>query len=299
MDALRDMSLFVEVASSGNFRRAAERLQMPVSTLSRRVALLERRLGVKLLMRTTRSVNLTSAGAVYLQRCKSIVAQAQSANADLQVLVTVPQGSLRISMTGDFGTDIFAPYLVEFRKRNPQISFDLDLSARRVDLLTEPFDLALRIGEIEPSALVARRLAMLRMALYASPEYLRKNGTPKKPEDLAGHATIPTVCGVENAQWILSNGKIERRVRLASPFMANNMGMVRRLILLSCGIGVVDEGMARVEVGARRLVRVLPQWSFDAVPVHVLMATRAVPAKTRVFVDFLAQEMKDIYGPGN
>lgn len=165
MDALRDMALFVEVANNGHFRRAAERLQMPVSTLSRRVTLLERRLGVKLLMRTTRSVTLTGAGAVYLQRCKSIVDEALNATADLQALATVPQGTLRISMTVDFGTDVFAPYLVEFHKRHPQIAFDLDLSARRVDLLTEPFDLALRIGEIEHSTLVARRVGMLRMAL--------------------------------------------------------------------------------------------------------------------------------------
>ncbi len=181
-----------------------------------------------------------------------------------------------------------APLLVEFRALHPDITFDIDVSPRRVDLHSEPFDMALRIGALEDSSLVARRLALLRVGLYASPGYIKARGLPKRPEDLARHSAIRVLYGPQNAFWNLSNGKQSRRVALKSPFTANNLSVIRSLAILGAGIGVLDEGMAREDLRQRRLVRVLPPWTLDRIPLYAIMATRFMPAKTRAFVDFLS-----------
>lgn len=190
MDLLRDMALFVEVARARSFTKAAERLQMPTSSVSRRVGRLEQQLGIKLFGRTTREVRLTDAGAIYLQRCALLVDEARVAHEDIDAYVRSPRGRLRISVTADFATVFLAPLLVEFRVRHPDITFDIDVSPRRVDLHSEPFDLALRIGALEDSSLVARRLALLRVGLYASPSYIKARGQPKRPQDLTGHSAV-------------------------------------------------------------------------------------------------------------
>jgi DNA-binding transcriptional LysR family regulator len=291
MDWLRDMALFVEVARAGGFTKAAQRLGLPTSTLSRRIQALERSLKIKLMLRTTRSVELTEAGTIYLARCADIVDAAQIAHENIRDLASVPRGHLRVSLTGDFGPIFIAPYLATFRTSYPEITFDLDMTPHRVDLATEPFDLALRIGMLEDSSLIARRLALLRVSLYAAPSYIATRGMLKRPEDLELHDAIPTRRGATGAHWTLSNGKEVRRIALKCPVVANSLGMIRMLVLSGAGIGMLDEAMVAQDVKQGRLVRVLPQWSLDRIPINAVTVSRLMPEKTRVFVEFLAKRL--------
>jgi DNA-binding transcriptional LysR family regulator len=291
MDWLRDMVLFVEVARAGSFTKAAQRLGLPTSTLSRRIQALEKSLKIKLMLRTTRSVELTEAGTIYLKRCADIVDAAKIAHENIRDLASVPRGHLRVSLTGDFGPIFIAPYLATFRTAYPEITFDLDMTPHRVDLATEPFDLALRIGTLEDSSLIARRLALLKVSLYASPSYIAAHGSLNKPEDLESHDAIPTRRGINGAHWTLSNGKEVRRIPLKCPVIANSLGMIRMLVISGAGIGMLDEAMVSQDVKQGRLVRVLPQWSLDRIPINAVTASRLMPEKTRVFVDFLAKQL--------
>lgn len=146
MDYLRDMSLFVEIARAKSFRRAAEALGMPSSTLSRRIHLLERAIGLRLLHRTTRRIELTEAGQIYFERSRRIVDEARLAHEALGEMIEKPGGVLRVSLPVDFGAVFLAPYLAEFCRRYPAINFEFDLTPRRVDLVAEPFDVAIRMG---------------------------------------------------------------------------------------------------------------------------------------------------------
>lgn len=291
MDWLRDMALFVEVARAGSFTKAAQRLGLPTSTLSRRIQSLERSLKIKLMLRTTRSVELTETGTIYLKRCADIVDAAKIAHENIRDLANVPRGHLRVSMTGDFGPIFLAPYLAKFRSVYPDITFDLDMSPRRVDLASEPFDLALRIGVLEDSSLVARRLALLKVSLYAAPSYIAARGPLKSPEDLESHDAIPTYRGTNGAHWTLSNGKDTRRISLKCPFVANSLGMIRVLAISGAGIGLLDEAMVSQDVKHGRLVRVLPQWSLERIPINAVTASRLMPQKTRVLVEYLAKQL--------
>jgi DNA-binding transcriptional LysR family regulator len=297
MDWLRDMALFVEVARAGSFTKAAQRLGLPTSTLSRRIQALERSLKIKLMLRTTRSVELTEAGTVYLKRCADIVDAAKIAHENIRDLANVPRGHLRVSLTGDFGPIFIAPYLAIFRTSYPEITFDLDMTPHRVDLATEPFDLALRIGTLADSSLIARRLALLKVSLYAAPSYIASRGVLKRPEDLALHDSIPTRRGANGAHWTLSDGKEVRRIALKCPFVANSLGMIRMLTISGAGIGMLDEAMVLQDVKQGRLVRVLPQWSLDRIPINAVTASRLMPEKTRVFVEFLAKRLAHLNQP--
>lgn len=291
MDDLRDMALFVELARAGSVSKAARRLGMPASSITERIGELEAKLKLKLLRRSTGAVELTDAGAIYLQRCTALIDEARQAHEGLQDPDAPPRGRLRVSLTGDFGTVFFAPFLAEFRQQYPHITIDLDLSPRRIHLLGKPFDLALRLGALEDSSLIARRLALLRVALYAAPAYIESRGALRRPEDLAKHDTIRLMRRVEATHWTLHNGKEQRRVPLVSPVTANSLGMTRLLTLLGAGIGAVDESMVRDDVARKQLVRVLPQWTLEPIAVHAITGSRILPAKTRALVDFLAERL--------
>ena len=157
---------------------------MPNSTLSRRISALEKAIGLRLLHRTTRRIELTEAGQLYFERCKRIVDERGS-------LAAEPTGVLRASFPVDFAVTYLAPLIVEFSTRYPKLTFDFELTSRRVDLVSEPFDVAIRLGDSDDSQLIARRLATLGNYLYASPGYLARKGEPRSPDDLARHACLP------------------------------------------------------------------------------------------------------------
>ncbi len=292
MNHLRDMALFVDVVKTMSFTRAAEALGIPKSSLSRRIAGLEQEIGVRLLNRSTRKIELTEAGAVYFSRCKEIVEAAQLAHEQLQDMVEIPRGHLRVSMPPDFGTAVLAPMIAAFLHRYPDVTMEADLSPRRVDLLSEHFDVAIRIGEQPDSTLTARRLGQVAAALYAAPAYLEAAGEPDHPEALAGHTCIRLPLTAAAAHWSLWRGQERAEVTVDGRVAVNNIAMAQRMAVLGLGIGWLDEGMVRDDLAAGRLRRVLPNWIPAPLPVYAFTVTRLQPAKTRAFIAFLAETMR-------
>ncbi|NWA05914.1 LysR family transcriptional regulator [Pseudomonas gingeri] len=290
MEYLNDMALFVEVVKMRSFRGAAEALGMPNSTLSRRISGLEKQIGLRLLHRTTRRIELTEAGQLYFERCKRIVDEARLAHEQLGEMLAQPSGLLRASLPVDFANIYLAPLIAEFARLYPGISFDFDLTPRQVDLVSDPVDIVIRMGEPANSNLIARKLASLRRALYASPNYLELCGEPKQPSELIRHECL-RMRGAGSDRWKLSNGVVNEEVQVGGRFELNSVGMLRRLASLASGIALLPVDIAAQDVANGTLRRVLPDWQATPVPVYALTETRLLPAKTQRFIEFLRERL--------
>lgn len=288
MKLLNDMALFVEVIKANSFRGAAEALGIPNSTVSRRIAELERRIGLRLLNRTTRRIELTEGGRLYFERCRRIVDEARLAHEEISELVDNPSGLIRLSMPTDFGVAYLAPLLAEFAERYPQIRFDLDLTPKRLDLIREPVDLVIRIGTLPDSQLIARPLGTLRRSLFASPAYLARYGMPASPAALLQHQCLRML----DAPWVLHDTQQKISLAVQGRFLLNNIGMLRRLALLGQGVAMLVDEMIGEDLAQGRLHRVLPDWKAEDLPVYAITETRLVPAKVRVLIDFLTDQLR-------
>ena len=288
LNNLNDIALFVAVVKAKSFRKAADVLDMPTSTLSRRVSHLEKSIGIRLLHRTTRQIELTELGRTYFERCQSIIAQAQSAHEELSQAAESPTGLLRLSMVEEFATDYLIPLLPEFRRLHPGIRFELDINPRRANLIADSVDIAFRMGQISDSGLIARKLAMFKVGLYASPGYLKRAPKLKTPADLEDHVCLQ----LSALDFHLAKGgqRVSHKIRNPA-YAANSMGLLKSLVLRDAGIAVLSEPMARAAVAEGALVRVLPDWCPPEVPVYALTETRLLPAKIRVFLDFLSTKL--------
>ncbi len=297
---LSDIALFVEVAGAKSFTRAAHKLEVPASTLSRRIKVLERAVGLTLLHRTTRKVELSDAGAAYFARCAHLVTEASTAHLAIAVNAQVAQGTLRVACTADFATLYLAPLVIAFTQAHPAVNVELQLSPAAVDLHHEHVDCALRIGRLPDSPLVARRVATLALGLYAAPSYLRVAPPLPGPQALTQHMCIRMRSDEAGSTWRLAPRQTRPDVPLAKEtqrvsvpvqgrFVVSSVFMIRELALQGAGIGVLDQHLAAPDVAAGRLVPVLPEWELAAVPLHLLTASRLVPAKVRLFGDLLAQ----------
>lgn len=288
MELLNDMALFVEVVKAKGFRSAAEAMGVPNSTLSRRISALEKAIGLRLLHRTTRKIELTEAGQIYFERCKRIVDEARLAHEQLGDMLAQPSGVLRVSFPVDFAVTYLAPLIAEFANLYPGITFDFNLTSRRVDLVSEPFDVAIRMGESDDSQLIARQLVQLTPRLYASPGYLRRAGEPAKPAELARHECV----GILKAgAWTLHDGKRSTTVSIGGRFTLNSVGMIRRLATLDMGIILVPEEVVADELASGKLRRILPAWHGTPTPVYAMTETRLLPAKTQRFIEFLRERL--------
>lgn len=292
MEILNDMALFVEVVKAMSFRRAAEAMGMPNSTLSRHISELEKAIGLRLLHRTTRKIELTEAGQIYFTRCKRIVDEARLAHEELTEMVARPSGVLRASLPVDFAAIYLAPLIVEFAQQYPEITFELDLTPRRADLVTEPFDVAIRMGALPDSNLIARQIATLPRFLYASPRYLEKAGMPIQPSDLANHQCIRMGSTAAASVWPLQRELEKLEVTVGGRFSLNSIGMIRRLATLGMGIAVMVEDIVSDDVANGRLVRILPDWSAPTLPVFAITETRLLPAKTQRLIEFLRDRLR-------
>ena len=297
MELLNDMALFVEVVKARSFRNAAEAVGIPNSTVSRRISALEKAIGLRLLHRTTRKIELTEAGQIYFERCKRIVDEAKLAHEQLGELLAQPSGVLRASLPVDFANIYLAPLIAEFARQYPGISFDFDLTPRLVDLVAEPFDVAIRMGNPPNSNLITRRLANLRCYIYASPRYLENYGEPALPKDLAQHECIGFKTAKVNA-WTLQNDNESVEVTVGGRFHINSVGLIRRLTTLDQGIAILPEEIVAEDVVQGRLRRILTDWEGSSTPVYAMTETRLLPAKTQRFIDFLRKNLGNGYSPG-
>lgn len=288
-----DLLLFARIVDAGSLSAAALRLGLPKSTVSRRLAALEAQLGERLMLRTTRRLTLTDIGRALLEHARQVVEETEAAAALAQHHQAEPSGRLRVSMPADFATVVLAPLLARFVREHAAISLELDLTARRVDLVGEGFDLALRMGELADDAtLAARRIAVFSHGLYASPEYLRRRGRPRTPAELMQHDTLRVLQrNGEPQAWRLARD--DEQHELAPPLRAsaNAPDLLSLLARQGVGITAVADHFAEPHVAAGELVPVLPDWDLPGAPVWaVFPGRRLMPARTRVFLDALAEE---------
>ena len=285
-----DLLIFARVAEAGSFSRAAERLGLPKSTVSRRIALLEEQLGERLMLRTTRRLALTDFGERLLEHARQVAVEVDAARALAEHRQARPSGRLRVSMPSDFANLLLADMLAAFIALHPEVALELDLSPRRVDLLGENFDIAVRMGVLPDDALLAaRRIALLPIGLYAAPGYLAEHGDPASPDDLAHHEALRLFeRGGEAASWTLISG--QRRWEGTPPgrAMANSPELLIRLARAGVGIAAAPDCFAVPGVHRGELRRVLADWRLPSHPAWaVFPGRRLMPAKTRAFLDML------------
>lgn len=298
-----DLHLFAHVMEMGSFSRAAERLRLPKSTVSRRIAGLEQRLGEKLLQRSTRRLALTEFGQGVLEHARALAAEVDAALALALHRQQRPRGRLRVSMPGDFAVHVLADMLARFALDYPEVQLELDLSPRRVDLLAEGFDLAVRMGPLpQDSQLAARRLAVMDGGLYASPGYLQLHGVPQMPEALHSmHGLMILSRQGEALPWQLNKGKGESAQHWqgipAQRSLANAPEMLLHLACADVGIAAVGTHFAQPLVEQGRLIRVLPDWSLARTDCWAVFPERKLmPLRTRVFLDALSQTLEGCRG---
>lgn len=285
-----DLLLFARVVDEGSFSRAAEYLKMPKSTLSRRMAALESQLGERLLLRTTRKLTVTDFGNAVLSHAHQVTAEVEAALALTQHRQVEPSGRLRISMPGDFANNVLGSLMAEFIAKYPAISLEVDISPRRVDLIGENFDLAIRMGDLPDDAfLVARRLAVLSVGMYASPNYLKRRGVPPEPEALMEHDALHLLArNGEPVPWLLK--RAEERWHGIPPgrATANSPALLIHLALSGIGITVMADHFAEPHIRSGELIRVLEDWDLPPVTAWVVFpGRRLMPTRTRVFLDAL------------
>lgn len=299
MELLANMELFVAVAKAKGFRRAAEQLDMPNSTLSRRIAELERLVGVRLFHRSTRKVELTEAGQAYFRRCEGIVAEAHLAHESLTALAEGPSGMLRVSMPVDLAIDYLAPAIKVFGERYPQIEFEFDLTSRRVDLVADGFDCAIRMGEPPPtpSTLIARRVGLLPRYLCASPAYLKDAPPLRHPRDLLRHQCLIMAATRQHTEWtLLSEAKAGAdgetvTVPVSGRYTMNNVGLAKQMALLGMGVAVSAGGETARDWAEGPLRRVLPDWRCAPIPVYAIIESRLIPARVRLFIEHISASL--------
>jgi DNA-binding transcriptional LysR family regulator len=283
-----DLMLFAKVVDEGSFSRAAERVGLPKSTVSRRIAMLETQLGERLLLRTTRKLTVTDFGHSVLEHAQQVASEVEAAASLAQQRQSQPSGRLRISMPGDFATVVLGTLLGDFIARYPAISLELDLTPRRVDLIGENFDLALRMGDLpDDASLAARRIATFSTGLYAAPGYLQRRGTPAEPEALMAHDALRLLqrSGTP-APWSLSRGEARWEGLPPGRATANSLELLMRLARAGAGIVAVIDHFAAPYVRSGELVQVLAEWSLPPAPAWaVFPGRRLMPARTRVFLD--------------
>ena len=284
-----DLLLFARIVERGSFSQAALRVGLPKSTVSRRIALLEAKLGERLLQRTTRKLVLTEFGASLLEHARKVVDEVEAAGALVQHRQAEPSGRLRISMPGDSANFSMGMLVSAFMARYPAISLELDLSPRRVDLVAENFDLAIRMGDLPDDAkLAARRIAVSTLGLYASPAYTSLRGLPEHPDDLQQHDLLSLPRRASMSAWVLLRGKIRWERELPARLIANSPDLLLRMACTGVGIAASADQFARPYLQTGELVRVLPEWSFPPITAWaVFPGRRLMPAKTRAFLDML------------
>lgn len=290
MADLNDMIMFARVVREGGFSAAARVLGLPRSQVSRRVARLEAALDTRLLERTTRRVRLTEVGEVYYGHCRRIEEEAEHAEISVHQLLEAPRGRLRATASVTMGQSLLAPHLADFLAAYPDITLDLELTNRRVDLIEEGFDVALRVGPLDPSSLVALRVGPLKAHVYGSPDYLDRHGRPRDPDELKDHRCLAMSDSSWGDTWTLrGSGGTQRVVPLKSADSVNDLATMRRLIVGGAGLAWLPSYMTAEDEAAGRLERAVPEWVPPEGACHLVYPSRrGVTPKTRAFIEFMA-----------
>lgn len=288
MDRLQAMQVFRAVIEAGSFAGGARRLGVSNAMVSKQVSRLEESLGVRLLVRTTRRLQLTAEGERYLSTAARLLDELQELEAGIGEQRGEIRGRLRLSAPVDFGARSLMPALQAFEAAHPAVSLDLVLEDRRVDPLAEDFDLVVRIGKLEDSSLIARPLMQMPMHLYASPDYLRRHGTPQHPRELKDHRCLHYTLSRRGLYWPFRVDGEVYRFRLSPALSCNNGRALVEAAVLGMGLTLKPASLAAPEERAGLLVRVLEAFEMPPLDVHLLYAERDyMPARLRALIDAL------------
>jgi DNA-binding transcriptional LysR family regulator len=292
-DQLSGITVFARVVEAKSFSAAADGLGISKSLASRQVTALERSLAVKLLNRTTRKLSLTEAGTIFHGHCVAILREAELARRGVTRTQTEPAGVVKMTAPPAFANRHLLPMLVEFRRQHPKIQIKLSCTNRTVDLGEDGFDLAIRASR-PAETLVARKLATSRLVLCATPAYLAQRGTPRRPEDLAGHDCVVFTHLAPRGMWTLTRNRRKQTVPLTASLETDDMEATRAAIAAGLGIGIVPAHMVGAELRCRELVPVLREYKAPEGAIYlVYLPNRTLPSRVRVVIDFLVQR----FGP--
>lgn len=289
MDRLQAMEMFVRVVETGSFSKAAREFATTQPTVTKQIAATEERLKVRLLNRNTRGVSLTEPGALYYEKCKSIVRDAEAADNVVRLRQTQAQGLLRVGSSVAFGRRVIVPLALDFMREHPQLQVDLSFEDRYTDLVAQGIDVALRMGKLADSALGARFLGTNPWLMVASPKYLRRAGTPKRPADLSGHETLIYSSVQGNDVWrVLSPRGEAVTVPVTARLRSNNLSAVLAAARSHMGIAALPWYVASDSLNAGAIVEVLKGHSLPEQEINaVYPSPKLVPQKVQSFIAFL------------
>ena len=289
---LNKLNVFVRVVEARGFTAAARVLEVPKSSVSRAVTQLEETLGVRLLQRTTRTLALTEAGLALYDRASRALTELGDAAASAAEMDGAPHGTVRITAPADIGNTLLAELVVDFCREHPAIRVEVSLTGRVVDLVEEGFDLALRAGRLADSSLIARKLAIVEGAIFATPKYLKKHGTPARVADLAAHSCVVFRPQQGRATWSLRGPRGEETVSVGGQIAADDFSFVRRAVLSSAGLGVIPSFLFTHELETGKVVRVLPTYAAMGAALHLVHpSARHLPQRVQLLRDYLLEKL--------
>ncbi len=287
---LNDMAAFAKVVQAGGFTAAANHLGLPKSNISRRISRLEHKLGVRLLERTTRRLNLTDVGEVYFQHCQRILEEASFAAQSVDQLAATPGGRLRISAPAATGQQLFASRLAGFLEQYPGIQLQLSFSHRPVDPVEEGFDIAVQTHRHNDTRLTTHTLATSAMGLYASTDYIQQQGRPTQPQQLKDH-TVLVMAECSTLRFTGPSGAVS--VAIQPRAVINDVATLCQLALDGCGIAVLPDVGCREKVAEEGLIQILPEWSTGEMALYISYpAMRGATPKIKAFVEFITRSGK-------
>ncbi|SCB22849.1 DNA-binding transcriptional regulator, LysR family [Rhizobium hainanense] len=285
------MSIFVKAVELGSFSAAADALNMSPQLVGKHVQFLEQHLGIRLINRTTRRQHLTEVGSQFYERCRNILAEVESAEALAAETRAVPRGKLKINAPVSFGIHALTPKLPKYLGAHPEVSIELSLSNRLVDLIDEGYDAVFRVGELVDSGLIARRLDPYRLVICAAPNYLRSRGVPSKPDDLKEHDCLIFSHTMLRTHWDLEGPDGSVNIPIYGRLMIDNGEALLQAALAGLGIILQPFELVRSSLEAGSLVAVLPEYNVPTRSLHILHAPdRRITPKLRSFLDFVSSE---------
>jgi len=290
MDKFLEMKVFASVVEAGSFTGAAHMLDMSKAAVSRYVAELEERLGIRLLHRTTRKLSPTTEGAIFVARCRELLGNLDEAEAEITSRSGEASGLLKVNVPVSFGLMHLAPLWPAFLARHPKLDLDITLSDRVVDLVEDGFDLAVRIGQLPSSTLISRKLASTRLVVCASPGYLARRGEPARPSDLLGHDVVSYSLFSSGEQWNFTGPEGEVSVKVTPRVRTNSGDTCRAFALEDQGIILQPTFIVGTDLAQGLLREVMPGYRSSELGVYAVYASRKfVSPKVRLLIDFLVE----------
>ncbi|WP_041059229.1 LysR family transcriptional regulator [Vibrio owensii] len=292
MDQLSAMRAFVRVVQTGSFSATGREMNTSQTTISKKVAALEKKIGVKLLARSSRDHALTPAGAKYYQTCVDILGELDEAEAEARSEVASPQGTIRISAPVAFGRILLAPIMAEFFQRYPDIKVDLQLSDQHTDLISDGIDVAIRAKQLEDSTLIARHLFDNPMLVLAAPSYLQQHGEPKAPEDLKQHNCLVYSRMRDINVWSFTKQNQKHAVAVNGNFQSDNGDVLLEVALTGMGIVTLPIWMVEHHLKEGRLTQLMSDYTGQNLPFNaVYLQSRYTPLKVRSLIDYLKEKL--------